>query len=127
MYGTCQGVRNKRIRNDQTRLLQEIRVFHKGYFSFRVDNQDFMEPEQTTSKWSLIEPLAVTVPKTSGDHRVDIPGKRYQQVYTPSLQLPPPEVRLMERNRTSRYTYEIGRRGFHPWKNPSSWEEGERI
>ena len=27
-----------------------------------------MEPEQTKSKWSVIEPLAVTVPKTSGGH-----------------------------------------------------------
>ena len=62
-----------------------------------------MEPEQTQSKWSVIELLAVTVSKTCSDHRVDIPGKR-DQVYTPSLQLPPPEVRSMERNRTSRYT-----------------------
>ena len=56
MYGTCQskGVRlkkeNKRIRNDRTRLLQEVRVFHKRYFSLRANNEDFMEREQTKSK-----------------------------------------------------------------------------
>ena len=44
-----------------------------------------MEPEQTKSKWSVVEPFAVTVPKTSGDHWVDIPEKRDHQVYTPSL------------------------------------------
>ena len=49
-----------------------------------------MEPEQTKAKLSVIEPLALTVPKTSGDHWVDIPRKRDHQVYTPSLQLPPP-------------------------------------
>ena len=36
-----------------------------------------MEPEQTKGKLSsIIEPLAVTVPKTSGDCWVDILGKR---------------------------------------------------
>ena len=48
-----------------------------------------MEPEQTKSKWSVVEPLAVTVPKTSGGHQVDIPRKSDHHVYTPSLQLPP--------------------------------------
>ena len=86
-----------------------------------------MEPEKTKSKWSVIEPLVVTIPKASGDHRVDILGKKDHQVYSPSLQLPPPGIRSMERNWTSRYTYEIGGRGFHPRQNPSSWEEGERI
>ena len=57
-------------------MFQEVLVFHKRYYSLRVNNQDFIEPEQTKSKCSVIELLAVTVPKTSGDHRVDIPGKR---------------------------------------------------
>ena len=35
-----------------------------------------MEPEQTKSKLSVIEHLAVTVLKTSGDHRVDILRKK---------------------------------------------------
>ena len=35
-------------------------VFHNRYFSFRVNNQDFMEPEQTKSKWFVIKPLAVS-------------------------------------------------------------------
>ena len=86
-----------------------------------------MEPEQTKRKRSVIEPLAVTVPKTSGDHRVDIPRKRDHQVYIPSLQLPPPGIRSIERNRTFRCTYEIGGSGFHPRKNPSSLEEKERL
>ena len=81
--------RNKRIRNDRTRSLQEVRAFYRRYFSLRVNNQDFMEPEQTKSKWSVTEPLAVTVHKTPDDHRVDIPGKRDHQVYISSLQLPP--------------------------------------
>ena len=82
MYGTCQGKKvclkkgNKIIRNDRTRLLQEVRAFHKQYFSLRVNNQDFMELEQTKNKWSVIEPLTVKVPKTSCDHWVDIRGKR---------------------------------------------------
>ena len=33
---------NKRIKNDRIRLLQEVRAFHKRYFSLR----DFMESEQ---------------------------------------------------------------------------------
>ena len=37
----------------------------------------------------MIESWSVTVPKTSGDQRVDIPGKRDHQIYTPSLQLSP--------------------------------------
>ena len=45
-----------------------------------------MEPEQTKSKWSVIEPLAITVPKTSGDHRVDIPRIRGHQEHIPSFQ-----------------------------------------
>ena len=133
MYCTCLGKmvclkkENKRIRNYRTRLLQEVHVFHKRYFSLRVNNQDFMEPRQTKNKWFIIEPLAVTGPKTYGVHWRDIPGKRDHHVYTPSLQLPSPGIRSMEINRTSRYTYEIGGRGFHPRKNSSSWEEGERI
>ena len=35
-----------------------------------------MEPEQIKSKGSVIELLAVTVPKTSGNHRVDIQRKK---------------------------------------------------
>ena len=118
---------NKRIRNDPTRLLQEVRVFHKKYFSLRLNNQEFIEPEQTKSKCSVIKPLAVTLPKTSGDHWTEIPGKRDHQVYTPSLQLPSSGIRSMGRFQTSRYTYEIGGRGVHHRKDPSSWEEGERI
>ena len=68
-------------------------MFRKRYFSLRVNNQDFVEPKQIKNKWSVIEPLAVTVSKTSGDHLVDIPGKRDHQVYTHSLQLPPPGIR----------------------------------
>ena len=86
-----------------------------------------MEPEQRNSKWFVVESLAVMVRKISGDHWVDIPGKRDHQIYTPSLQLPPPAIRSMERNRTSHYTYEIGGRGYHFRKNPRSWEEGQRI
>ena len=37
--------KNKMIINDRTRLLQEVRVFHKRYFSLRINNQDFMEPK----------------------------------------------------------------------------------
>ena len=80
----------------ETRLLQKVRAFHKRYFSFWVNNQDFMEPEQTKSKWFVIEPLTVTVLKTSGD-QVDIPGKRDHEVYTPSLQILPPGIRSMEK------------------------------
>ena len=47
MYGPCQDKRiclkkgNKR-RNDRTRLLQEVRAFHKRYFSL----WEFMKPGQ---------------------------------------------------------------------------------
>ena len=85
-------------------MLQEVRVFHKRYFSFRVKNQNFMELEQTKSKWSVIEPLAVTVSKTSSDHRMDIPRKRYS----------PQGFDRWKENRTSRYTHKIGGRRFHP-------------
>ena len=93
-----------------------------------------MEPEQTKSKWSVIELLAVTVPKTSGNHRIDIPGKGDHQVYTPSLQLPPPEIRSMEKigrpfsflNLVRLHVRDWGR-GFYPRKDPSSWVEGQRI
>ena len=88
-------------------------LFHERYFLLRINNQDFLESTHTKSKWSEIEPLAVTLPKTSGDHPVDIPRKRDHQVYTPSLQLPSPGIRSMEINRTSRCTYEIDGRGFH--------------
>ena len=86
-----------------------------------------MKPEQTKSKWSVIKTLVVTAPKTSGDQRLDITWKRDHEVYTSSLQFPPLGIRSMERNQTRRYTYEIGGRGFHPRKNPSSWQEGEII
>ena len=36
--------------------------------------------------------MAVTVPKTSSNHRVDILGKRDHQVYNSSLQLPSPGI-----------------------------------
>ena len=55
-----------------------------------------MEPEQTKGKRSVIELLSVTVPETFGDHRMDISGKRDREVYTPSLQLPPPGIRSLE-------------------------------
>ena len=122
MHGTCQGERVD-LRKEIKELEMIEHVCSRKYGS----TFHFMEPEQTKSKWCVIESLAVTGPKTSGDHRVDIPGKRDNQVYTPSLQLPPPGIRSMERNRTYRYTYEIGGRDFHLRKNPSSWEKGERI
>ena len=95
MDGTCQnkGVLLKkwgrRIRNGRTRLLQAERAFHRRYFSLRVNNQDFMEPEQTKSKCFVIEPSVVMAPKTSGNYRVNISGKRDHQVYTHSLQYHP--------------------------------------
>ena len=82
---------------------QEVRAFHKRYFSLR----DFMEPEETRSKWSVIAPLAVAVPKTSGDHQADIPRKRDHQAYTPPLRLRISEIRSMDRTRTSRLVEEI--------------------
>ena len=38
-------------------MLQEVRVFHRRYFSLRVNNQDFMQSEQTKKsmvcQWTL--------------------------------------------------------------------------
>ena len=45
-----------------------------------------MEPGQTKSKWSVIEPLVVIVPKTSGDQLVDIPWKRDHPLFSYHLQ-----------------------------------------
>ena len=132
MYGTCRGKwcvkkGNKKIKNKRIRLLQEVCAFYKRYFSLRVNNQDFMEPEHTKSKWSVIEPLAVTVPKTSGHYRVDIPGKRDQQekrdsslvtTSRDSINGKKSDVPLHVRNWWKR---------FRTPKNPSSWEEGEKI
>ena len=50
---------NKRIRNDRTRLLPEVRAFHKRYFSLR----DFKE-----SKQMVFQPSVIAVTSTSGDH-----------------------------------------------------------
>ena len=132
MYGTCQGKKvclKKKIKELEMTEHASVRstcVSQKVLFT-SGNNQDFMEPEQTKSKWFVIKHLAVTVPKTSGDRWENIPGKRDHQVCTPSLQLPPPGIPSRERNRTSRYTYEIDEKGFHPRKNPSSWEEGEML
>ena len=58
----------------------------------RVCSRKYVWPTKVTfhfrilwnrSKWSVIESSALTVPKTSGDHRMDIPGKIDQQENTP--------------------------------------------
>ena len=56
---------NKRIRNDRSNLLPEVRAFYKRYFSLLV--------LWNRSKWYVFEPSAITV---TGDHREDIPRKR---------------------------------------------------
>ena len=49
MYGTCRGkmICLKKEIIDLEMTEQEVRVFHKRYFSFLVNNHDFIEPEQT--------------------------------------------------------------------------------
>ena len=101
-------------------MLQEVRAFHKRYFSLEVNNYDFIEPEQTKNKWFVIESLVVTVPKTSGENWVDISGKRDHQVYTSSLQLPSIGFRSIERNRTSATRTRL-------WKRFSSPEEHKLV
>ena len=79
-----------------------------------------MEPEQTKSKRSVIEPLAVTTPKTSDDDRVDIPGKRDHQLYILLFSYHPHGFgQWKEIGRPDTRTYEIGGRGFHPRTNPN--------
>ena len=109
---------NKRIRNERTRLLQEVRAFHKSYFSLRAYNQDFMEPEQT--KRQMV--CHCTLGRNGTENIWRPPGEHSRKRGIHSLSsVSSPGIRSMERNRTFCCTYEIGGRGFHPRKDPSSW------
>ena len=124
MYGTCHGKRaclKKEIKELETTehvcSWKYVR-FTKGTFHFGSITWILCKRSKQKSKWYVIERYLNHLVTTGWTFQ----GKETAK-YTPSLFRYHPQ----ERNQTCRYTYEIGGRGFHTRKNPSSWEEGERI
>jgi len=101
---------NKRIRNDRTRLLQEVRAFYKRYFSLWEITRILWNPG--ANKKADGRTINENICQPPGD--ITHSKEKTTNRYTPSLFGYQPQSFANGENSDVRDPYEIGGRNLHP-------------